>query len=288
MRKQPRRTSRFSQVFALLALTTITGLALTATSAGAAGVRFGFVDTVASWFGGGATVNVVAEPQPTPESEAPSAGSPVAMSSQPGLSYTENFADIANWTNNFATGIGTGPFSSVAVATAGTIPDPGTTTIATTIFNTGTSGGVQRGSSTGNPAGTIVLLATGATSNTNASAFDFSMNYSGVNAGTLSFDWTRVNNSTGDRGGSLRVYSSPDGTTFTELATAAVNNIINNGGTASGSITTVALPATFNNSATARLRFYYFNGTTTGTTGSRPKISIDNLTVTATRAPVVS
>ncbi|MBK9527132.1 MAG: VCBS repeat-containing protein [Acidobacteria bacterium] len=64
MRKQPRRTSRFSQVFALLALTTITGLAITATTAGAAGVRFGFVDSVASWFGGGATVNVVAEPQP--------------------------------------------------------------------------------------------------------------------------------------------------------------------------------------------------------------------------------
>ncbi|MBK6724566.1 MAG: hypothetical protein IPG58_15245 [Acidobacteria bacterium] len=63
MRKQPRRTSRFSQVFALLALTTITGLAITATTAGAAGVRFGFVDSVASWFGGGATVNVVAEPQ---------------------------------------------------------------------------------------------------------------------------------------------------------------------------------------------------------------------------------
>ncbi|MEQ1645096.1 MAG: hypothetical protein ABL959_16725, partial [Pyrinomonadaceae bacterium] len=51
MRKQPRRTSRFSQVFALLALTTITGLAITATTAGAAGVRFGFVESVNEFFG---------------------------------------------------------------------------------------------------------------------------------------------------------------------------------------------------------------------------------------------
>jgi hypothetical protein len=43
------------------------------------------------------------------------------------------------------------------------------------------------------------------------------------------------------------------------------------------------LPTIFDNSASARLRFYYHNGTG-GTTGSRPKISIDNLKVTATTA----
>ncbi|MBP7476384.1 MAG: hypothetical protein KA810_14120, partial [Pyrinomonadaceae bacterium] len=94
MRKQPRRTSRFSQVFALLALTTITGLAITATTAGAAGVRFGFVDSVASWFGGGATVNIVAEPQPTPESEAPQAGT-ISLTTL-GVAYTENFDSLSN------------------------------------------------------------------------------------------------------------------------------------------------------------------------------------------------
>jgi hypothetical protein len=44
-------------------------------------------------------------------------------------------------------------------------------------------------------------------------------------------------------------------------------------------VNSIALPASFSNSATARLRFYYHNGTG-GTTGSRPKISIDNLIVT--------
>src|SRR5258706_9437675 len=48
------------------------------------------------------------------------------------------------------------------------------------------------------------------------------------------------------------------------------------------------LPVAFNNSATARLRFYCHNGTG-GTTGSRPKISIDNLMVTAAPlSPAVS
>jgi hypothetical protein len=44
-------------------------------------------------------------------------------------------------------------------------------------------------------------------------------------------------------------------------------------------VNSIALPASFSNSSTARLRFYYHNGTG-GTTGSRPKISIDNLIVT--------
>lgn len=210
------------------------------------------------------------------------AQTPVPMASQSGGTYTENFADIANWTDNFAAGTGASRWKGVTTNSSGTVPDGITITAGTTAFVTsGSSGGVQRGSLSGNPAGTIVLLSTGATTTTTATAIDFFLDYTGVNAGTISFDWTRVNNSSGDRGGSLRVYTSTDGTNYTELTAAAVNNIINNGGTASGSITTVALPAGFNNSATARIRFYYFNGTTAGTSGSRPKISIDNLTVTA-------
>jgi hypothetical protein len=201
---------------------------------------------------------------------------PVPMASQAGLSYTENFADIANWTNGFAAGIGANRFGSVAVNATGTIPDGARTTATTATFVSGTSGGVQRGTQN------IVLLATGATDNTSAVAIDFLMDFSTVNAGTLSFDWASVNNSTGDRKGSLRVYYSTDGTTFTEIPAADVLNFTNNVPT-SGSVVNVTLPAAFNNSATARLRFYYHNGTG-GTTGSRPKISIDNLTVTATAA----
>jgi len=210
------------------------------------------------------------------------AQTPVPMSIQPGMTYTENFADISNWTNNFALGIGANRWGSVAVNSTGTIPDGVKTTVSTATFqSSGSSGGVQRGSLTGNPAGTIVLLSVGTSNSTSSCAIDIYLDYTGVNAGTISFNWTRVNNNTGDRVGSLKVYTSIDGVSFTELSGASVNNIINNGGTSSGTITSVSLPATFNNSSSARIRFYYFNGTSGGSSGSRPKIAIDDLSITA-------
>ena len=202
------------------------------------------------------------------------AQTPVPMGSQPGLTYTENFADIANWTNNFAAGVGASRWGSVAINASGTIPDGVKTTVSTATFAITTSGGVQKGT------GNIIQLSTGATSNTSANAIDLFLNFTGVNAGTLSFDWATVFNGTGDRLSSLKIYTSTDGISFTELTGAAVLNKANNV-TASGSITTVALPASFNNSATARIRFYEYNGATAGTTGSRAKISIDNVNVTA-------
>jgi len=195
------------------------------------------------------------------------------MASQPGLSYTESFADIANWTNAFASGTGANRWSSVAINATGTIPSGTRITTATATFVTGSSGGVQRGTQN------IQLLTTGATDNTSSCAIDFFMDFTGVAAGTVSFDWASVNNSTGNRSGSLRVYTSTDGSSWNELSGASTLDFLNNSPT-SGSITAVALPAAFNNSATARLRFYYHNGVG-GTTGSRPKVSIDNLNVTA-------
>ncbi|MBD8017040.1 GEVED domain-containing protein [Kaistella pullorum] len=43
------------------------------------------------------------------------------------------------------------------------------------------------------------------------------------------------------------------------------------------------MPASFNNNPTARIRFYYHNGSG-GTTGNRPKIALDNILVTSTGA----
>ena len=207
---------------------------------------------------------------------------PVQMASQAGLSYTENFADITNWTDNFAAGTGANHWGAVAVNATGAIPDGVRITASTATFqNTSTSGGVQRGglAASNNPAGTIVLLTTGTTDNTSACAIDFFMDFTGVDAGTLSFDWSTVFNSTGNRKGSLRVYTSTNGSTWTELTAAQVLNYTNNVAT-NGSITSIALPAAFNGSSTARIRFYENNGSG-GTTGSRPKISIDNLSITA-------
>lgn len=202
------------------------------------------------------------------------AQAPVPMASQPDLTYTENFADISNWTNNFTSGIGANRYAAVPILNSGTIPSATRTTVSTIAFSTGGSGGVQKGT------GNILLLSTGTTDNTSAAAFDLLIDFTTVNAGTLSFDWASVNNSSGDRKGSMHVYASTDGTTFTELSAAAVLNFTNNLPT-SGSVSNVALPASFNLSPTAVLRFYYHNGTG-GTTGSRPKISIDNITITAT------
>jgi gliding motility-associated-like protein len=198
---------------------------------------------------------------------------PVPMASQPGNTYTETFTDIANWTNGFGSGTGASAFKSVLANNTGTIPNGTTVTTSSATFSTGTSGGVQKGTQN------LLLLSTGATDNTTSVAVDFFVNFSGVNAGNLSFNWATVFNSTGNRNGSLRVYTSTDGTTFTELTTAQALNFTNN--VAGSGTVNVALPSSLNNIATAIIRFYYHNGAG-GTTGSRPKVSIDDLTVTAT------
>lgn len=216
-----------------------------------------------------------------------SAQTPVNMAVQPGLSYTENFADIANWTDNFAAGTGASRFGAVLAGGATAIPSATRITVSTNTFQTTEFfAGVQKGSIQLSPTQSIVLLTTGTTDNTSSAAIDFFMNFSGVNAGTLSFNWASVLNGTGSRTGSLRVYYSTDGTNFTELSAASILNFTNTS-VSSGTVSNVNLPAAFNNSATARLRFYYHNGTG-GTSGSRPKISIDNLNVTASSSSVCS
>jgi hypothetical protein len=188
--------------------------------------------------------------------------------------YSENFSDIANWTNNFASGIGAQYWSSVGINATGTIPDGVKITVSTATFVTSTSGGVQKGS------GNIQLLSTNGTDNINADAIDLLLDFTGMNAGTLSYDFATVFNTTGNRNGSLRVYTSVDGTTFTELTGASVVNFANNVAF-SQQIALVQLPPAFTNCATARIRFYDYNGTgPVGSSGARPKASIDNVAVT--------
>ena len=209
----------------------------------------------------------------------------VPMATQPGLSYTENFADITNWTNAFAAGIGANRWSSVAVNATGTIPSATRVATATATFVPTTSGGVQRGT------GNIILLATGGTDNTTSAAIDFLMNFTGVNAGTMSFDAATVFNSTGNRSGTLHVYATTDNITWTELTGTNLPYVATNNVAGSAVISNIALPVNFNSSATARLRFYVHNSPgIAGAAGSRPKISIDNVTVTAINptAPVVT
>src|SRR5436309_2728960 len=202
-----------------------------------------------------------------------SAAVPFPMSSG---NYSENFSDIANWTNNFASGIGAQYWASVPVNSSGSIPDGVKFTVSTATFVSGTSGGVQKGS------GNIQLLSTNGTDLTNAGAIDLLLDFTGITAGTLSYDFATVFNSTGNRNGSLRVYTSNDGVAFTELTAASVVDFQNNVAF-SKQISLVQLPASFTNSPTARIRFYDYNGTgPSGSSGARPKASIDNLAVTGT------
>ena len=204
------------------------------------------------------------------------AATPVPMASQPGLAYVESFADVANWAADFGSGAGANRFAGLPAGGSGTIPAATRLTTASTNWASGSTGGKQKGS------GALLLLCTGSSDNTTSVAVDFFADFSGVDAGTLGFDWATVDNPTGDRKSSLRVYASVDGAAFSELTGAQVLNF-QNGVSASGTVSGVALPASFHNCATARLRFYVHNGTG-GTTGNRPKLSLDNLAVTARAA----
>lgn len=201
------------------------------------------------------------------------AATPYPMS---GGNYLEAFGDIENWSNNFTSGVGAQYWASVPINAGGTVPDGVRISVSTATFVNGTAGGVQKGS------GNIQLLSTNATDNINACAIDLLLDFTGMTAGALSYDFATAFNSSGNRNGSLRVYTSIDGVTFTELSAASVVNFQNNV-TFSQTISLVALPASFTNCATARIRFYDYNGTgPAGSSGARPKASIDNVAVTAT------
>jgi hypothetical protein len=188
--------------------------------------------------------------------------------------YTENFDNIGTgsgttatgWTASFASGTGANRFSVAAPVSPSTLPNY------TTVFVSGTSGGVQKGDKA------IVLLAVGSTSDgNNAAAFDLNLNFTGTSAGTISLDWAEVLNSTGNRQSTFKLQTNTgtDGA-FVDLPNSSV--VVINNVAANGSLTNIALPAEFANKSNAKIRFFLVTSAG-GTMGSRPKISIDNITV---------
>ncbi|WP_324671092.1 cellulose binding domain-containing protein [Hymenobacter sp. GOD-10R] len=214
-----------------------------------------------------------------------------------GGTYKEDFEQIgtvsgsssAGWTTtgwafNFASGVGANRFS-VATATA-----PATLPNSTTVFATSTSGGVQKGTATSGGVGTIALLATGSTDGTSAAAFDLNLDFTASTAGSISLNWAEVSNSTGNRAATFKLQTNTgDNGAFIDLDGSTV--VITNNVAANGSLTTIPLPAAFAGKKDAKIRFYLVN-TGGGTTGSRPKISLDNITVatspTGTPTPTTS
>ncbi|UYZ61161.1 T9SS type A sorting domain-containing protein [Hymenobacter latericus] len=183
--------------------------------------------------------------------------------------YAENFDQISGWANGFASGTGAAPFS---VATPSpTLPNQNT------VFSSGTSGGVQKGT------GTILLLATGSTDNSSAAAFDLNLDFTGTTAGTITLDWASVANSSGNRQATFKLQTNTGtGGAFVDLPGSSV--VLTNNVASSGQLAALTLPAGFDGNAAAKIRFFIQNtaGGVAPISGSRPKVSIDNLRVTAT------
>lgn len=186
--------------------------------------------------------------------------------------YSEDFAAITN-TTTWPAPISTNSWSAVAVNATGTIPDGSRTTIESLTFTAGGSGGIQRGTSN------LVFLSTGATDNSSAVAADLNLNFSARTTVNLSFIAAEVNNGTGDRKGTLRVYYSTNGTTWTQITGGNLPFIATNNVASSATIN-VPIPSAVDGQSQTKLRFYYSNGTG-GTTGNRPKISVDDVMVTS-------
>lgn len=195
-------------------------------------------------------------------------------------SKAQTYFDLStgNFTETFTgwTGPASGTnWSSVPVQTTGTIPSATRTTTATTTFNgsTSTSTGIQLGT------GNIMFLSTGSTDNSTAIAYDLNLNFLNRIAGSLSFDAATVFNSTGGRNATLRVYYTIDGTTWTEITGANLPYVATNNVSGSATVN-VTLASALDGQSQVKLRFYYHNGTG-GASGSRPKISLDNVNVTS-------
>ena len=95
-----------------------------------------------------------------------------------GGDYAEGFGDIANWTANFAGGIGAAPWGSYPITSGGSANDGIRTTKSSATFVTGTTGGIQKGT------GTLVFLSTGSGTPSEAVAVDLFLDFTGRNAAT--------------------------------------------------------------------------------------------------------
>jgi subtilisin-like proprotein convertase family protein len=182
--------------------------------------------------------------------------------------YYQDFADMTNWTDNYAAGSGADNWKVAANASGSSVNN-------VAVFVSNTTGGVQRG------AQSLIILATGS----NTGATDLLLNFSGRTAGTLSLDWSKVVNTaqTSPRSSDLKIqYSIDGGSNFTDITGYTIPRIFNNSSAESGTLSSITLPAALNNQSTVVLRFFVWNNGQTGGSGNRPKWQLDNISVTST------
>ena len=180
--------------------------------------------------------------------------------------------------------------NGLAVLATGTIPVATKTTTATN----GTLAVVAASTAIGYDAVAanstkMIFLCAGATDATAAVGCDLNLDFTGRTAGNLIFDYACILNTAvaAGRASTLIVYYSTDGGSTWGASPLGTYTVYNTTGasTANNNIS-LTLPSALNNQATVKLRFYEYNGgTVIGTpSGSRPKISLDNISVTSTAA----
>ncbi len=183
--------------------------------------------------------------------------------------YSQDFSSISSWSNNYAAGTGAENWRVAASATGSDVTN-------TTVFASGTSGGVQKGTNA------MVFLATGV----NTGGTDLLLNFSGRTAGNISFNWSKIVNTanTNARSSDLKLqYSTNNGSNFTDITGYTIPRINNNTNVESGNLD-VVLPSEISGQAQAVIRFFYWNNGMTNGSGNRPKWNIDDVLVTSSAA----
>ena len=185
-------------------------------------------------------------------------------------------------------------FNGLAILSTGSIPVATKTTTATN----GTLAVVGSGTAIGYDAivansTKMIFLCSGATDNSAAVACDLNLDFTGRNAGSLSFNYANILNSSvvspNGRASTMLLYYSTDGIAWASLG--GPYTVYNNTGASTANVPiSISLPAALNNQSTVKLRFYEYNGgTIVGTpSGSRPKISLDDISVTSTSSGIAS
>jgi len=195
----------------------------------------------------------------------------VPMSSLNGLTYTENFDSITNWSVTIGgTGLGANRWRGVAVNAGGTtaagtlISDQCTSFVNTT----GTTSGIGKGT------GNLKLLAAAG----KQVALDLLINFSGVTADSLTMDVsTLINTANSNKTSIFKVFGSiNNGTSFTELTSSTTDYRPLNNSSPNNLHISLKIPASYNNVATCVFRFYdYSSGS-----GNFPIVLLDNVKIT--------
>lgn len=194
----------------------------------------------------------------------------VPISSLNGLTYTENFDSIANWSAPGGTGLGANRWRGVTVSAgttgAGTLISDQCSTFVNT---TSTTSGIGKGT------GNLKLLAAGG----KQVALDLLINLSGVTADSLTMDVsTLINTVNSNKTSIFKVFGSiNNGTAFTELTSGTTDYRPLNNSSPNNLHISLKIPASYNNVATCVFRFYDYSASGSG---NFPIVMLDNVKIT--------